>query len=121
MAPWLGHRVPWRVAPPLTRVPCPRYTHLSSGELLRQEVLAGTSRGLQVTGHPCTNLIILELWVGVWQKLEAEYQRSDAQIYRLMETGELVPTILVLHLLTEAMVGTASLPLLCFAVCVKTH
>ena len=57
----------------------------------------------------------------MWPKLEAEYQRSDAQIYRLMETGELVPTILVLHLLTEAMVGTASLPLLCFAVCVKTH
>merc|ERR1712029_82062 len=48
------------------------YTHLSSGDLLRNEVLSGSPRGLQ--------------------------------IFRLMETGELVPTIIVLHLLTEAMV-----------------
>merc|ERR1711936_970957 len=48
------------------------YTHLSSGDLLRNEVLSGSPRGLQ--------------------------------IFRLMETGELVPTIVVLHLLTEAMV-----------------
>ena len=31
------------------------------------------------------------------------------QIFRLMETGELVPTIIVLHLLTEAMVTTLKL------------
>merc|ERR1712241_1438371 len=48
------------------------YTHLSSGDLLRNEVLSGSPRGLQ--------------------------------IFRLMETGELVPAIIVLPLLPEAMV-----------------
>merc|ERR1712179_174613 len=50
------------------------YTHLSSGDLLRNEVLSGSKKGLQ--------------------------------IFRLMETGELVPTIVVLGLLAEAMVST---------------
>jgi len=50
------------------------YTHLSSGNLLRNEVLSGSKKGLQ--------------------------------IFRLMETGELVPTIVVLGLLADAMVTT---------------
>lgn len=47
-------------------------THLSTGDLLRLEVLSGSKRG--------------------------------AQIYRIMELGELVPTAVVLDLLAEAMV-----------------
>lgn len=50
------------------------YTHLSSGDLLRNEVLSGSKKGLQ--------------------------------IFRLMETGELVPTIVVLGILADAMVTT---------------
>jgi len=50
------------------------YTHLSSGDLLRNEVLSGSKKGLQ--------------------------------IFRLMETGELVPTIVVLGILADAMVNT---------------
>ena len=34
------------------------------------------------------------------------------QIFRLMETGELVPTIVVLHLLTEAMVASLNICIL---------
>ena len=35
------------------------------------------------------------------------------QIFRLMEIGELVPTIIVLHLLTEAMVTTSKYHMFC--------
>merc|ERR1711942_35248 len=48
------------------------FTHFSSGDLLRNEVMSGSKRGLQ--------------------------------IYKLMELGQLVPTVVVLDLLAEAMV-----------------
>merc|ERR1712110_1006389 len=59
-------------------------THLSSGDLLRNEVTKQQQ-------DPCS----LQVLSGSPRGL---------QIFRLMETGELVPTIIVLHLLTEAMV-----------------
>lgn len=48
------------------------YEHLASGDLLRNEVMSGSPRGLQ--------------------------------LYKLMESGEAVPTVVVLDLVAEAMV-----------------
>ena len=82
------------------------YTHLSSGDLLRNEVLFMNRYSTSRTDDKFYFVSLKQKCILLCDHLHQVLSGSPRglQIFRLMETGELVPTIIVLHLLTEAMV-----------------